>query len=84
MLELRDKNGKLLSDNFYWRNGKRDLDYTDINSLPDADVSVSARSTGKGSAILKLKNESSTVASFREQNVKSKWIILIFPLARFA
>ena len=62
VLELRDKNGKLLSDNFYWRNGKRDLDYTDINSLPDADVSVSARSTGKGSAILKLKNESSTVA----------------------
>ncbi len=27
-LELTDANGNLISDNFYWRNGVTDLDYT--------------------------------------------------------
>lgn len=62
VLELRDKDGNLLSDNFYWRNGKKDLDYTAINSLPEAKVSVTAKRTDDGKATLYLKNEGNTVA----------------------
>lgn len=38
-LELTDADGNLLSENFYWRNGVRDLDYTQLNTLPEADLS---------------------------------------------
>ena len=62
VLELRDAEGNLLSDNFYWRNGEKDLDYTAINSLPEAKVSVTARPTGEGKAVLTLRNEGGTVA----------------------
>ncbi len=61
-LELSDKDGNRLSDNFYWRNGRDELDYTAINSLPQADVTVTAIPDGDGKCTLKLKNESQTVA----------------------
>ena len=61
-LELLDSNGEKLSDNFYWRNGKEELDYKAINSLPQADVMVSAFTTGEGKGVIKLKNKSGTVA----------------------
>ncbi|RYY57878.1 MAG: beta-mannosidase [Chitinophagaceae bacterium] len=40
-LELLDKNGKLLSENFYWRNGSKELDYTPLNTLPPVKLSFS-------------------------------------------
>lgn len=61
-LELLDNAGNNLSDNFYWRNGEKELDYTDINMLPEAKVSVTATPAGDGKGVIKLKNESSTVA----------------------
>lgn len=62
VLELFGSNGDRLSDNFYWRNGNKELDYTAINTLPQAHVSVTATPSGNGKAILRLKNESNTVA----------------------
>ena len=46
----------------YWRNGKNELDYKKINSLPQANVSVTAVRNGDGKCVLKLKNESESVA----------------------
>lgn len=62
VLELRDAAGNLLSDNFYWRNGEKDLDYTAINSLPQGNVSVTATPAGEGKASIKLRNDGKTVA----------------------
>ncbi len=67
-LELKDANDKLLSENFYWRNGVNDLDYTALNTLPKADISVKMEEQksdqGKGDLSLRfiLKNNSKTVA----------------------
>lgn len=61
-LSLRDADGNLLSDNFYWHNSAKELDYTAINTLPDAKVSVTATPTGDGRARLTLRNDSKTVA----------------------
>ncbi|MFT3903018.1 MAG: glycoside hydrolase family 2 TIM barrel-domain containing protein [Niabella sp.] len=65
-LELRDAEGKLLSENFYWRNGVKELDYTALNSLPAANLSCTL--VGKESVsgtmklTLSLKNNARTVA----------------------
>jgi hypothetical protein len=39
-LKLSDKNGKLVSDNFYWRGNKR-TDFTAINKLPTVNLKTS-------------------------------------------
>jgi len=65
-LELKDSTGKLLSDNFYWRNGVKDLDYTALNTLPAADLSCTLMSKEVADGNTKLsvlvKNHSRTVA----------------------
>lgn len=62
VLELRDGGGNLVSENFYWRNGARELDYTDINALPQANIKAVADASAPGMFTLRLKNEGSTVA----------------------
>ena len=64
-LEMSDASGKLLSDNFYWRNGEKDLDYTALSSLPKADVACRLLETpkpGSGKLKLLLTNRSQTVS----------------------
>jgi len=65
-LELKDKTGKLLSDNFYWRNGVKDLDYTALNTLPAADLTcmLVSKEVADGDAKLSVlvKNHGGTVA----------------------
>jgi hypothetical protein len=41
-LKLTDKDGKLLSDNFYWRSNNKS-DYSTLNSLPHVDLKVSTK-----------------------------------------
>jgi hypothetical protein len=43
-LKLTDKNGKLVSDNFYWRGNKR-TDFTALNNLKKVDLRVSYKMT---------------------------------------
>ena len=63
-LELTDAKGDLLSENFYWRNGVRDLDYTLLNTLPEADLSCRLvdKSMADGKMKIAMKNNSSMVA----------------------
>ncbi len=61
-LQLRDSEGNLLSENFYWRNGSKELDYTALGSLPEADVRCRVLSAKRGRAEIELSNESGTVA----------------------
>lgn len=78
-LELKDAEGKLISENFYWRNGVNDLDYTDLNELPETYLSMSVhkevdKDKGIGIMHLRIKNNSSTVSfgnRFRIVNRKS-------------
>ena len=62
VLKLTDNDGNTISDNFYWRNGREELDYKALNSLPQANISVTATPVANGKGVLKLKNESNTVA----------------------
>lgn len=41
-LKLTDKNGKLLSDNFYWRSNNKS-DYTSLNHLPHVNLKVNTK-----------------------------------------
>ncbi|RYD92865.1 MAG: beta-mannosidase, partial [Sphingobacteriales bacterium] len=43
-LKLKDKAGKLVSDNFYWRGNKRS-NYTGLGSLPQVNLKVSSKTT---------------------------------------
>lgn len=65
-LDLKDADGKLISENFYWRNGVNDLDYTALNSLPEADITCELVQQkvvdGKGRIEVKITNNSGTVA----------------------
>ena len=62
-LQLRDSDGMLLSENFYWRNARKELDYTDLNSLPAADVQCRILSNMKhGRMQMEVSNHSATVA----------------------
>ena len=63
-LELTDAGGNLLSENFYWRNGVDDLDYTLLNTLPEAQLSCRLvdKSMSNGKMKIGLKNNSETVA----------------------
>lgn len=64
-LELTDAKGRLLSDNFYWRNGVKYLDYTPLNTLPEAELScklIDKSGVAKGKVKLEIRNHSKTVA----------------------
>lgn len=63
-LELTDGKGNLLSDNFYWRNGVKDLDYTALNTLPEADLSCKLvkQIAEEGKLVLRIKNNAATIA----------------------
>ncbi len=67
-LELEDEDGRLLSENFYCRNGVNELDYKDLIMLPAADLSIEVveshgkREDGVGVIQLEMKNNSTTVA----------------------
>ena len=63
-LELTDVKGNLISENFYWRNGVNDLDYTLLNTLPEADLSCRLvdKSMSDGKMKIVVKNNSGTVA----------------------
>jgi hypothetical protein len=58
------ENGKIVSDNFYWR-GKEEGNYKALNRLPGADLSVTSnvlRTNGQWRLTLKLVNRSQTPA----------------------
>jgi hypothetical protein len=65
-LELKDAAGKLLSNNFYWRNGTKELDYTALNTLPKANISCkvvgNSSAANTGLITVSVKNNSQTVA----------------------
>lgn len=65
-LELTDENGNLVANNFYWHNVKKALDYTALNSLPNAKVSCRLKEiSNKGKTTnlqVLIKNESTTIA----------------------
>ena len=46
-LKLKDKNGKLISENNYWRGNDR-RDFTALNQLPKAELKVSSKMEQKG------------------------------------
>jgi len=65
-LELTDEKGKLISDNFYWRNGINEEDFTSLNTFPEANVSCSLmdkeHKSDKEQIILRFKNNSNSIA----------------------
>lgn len=61
-LELTDEDGNLLSDNFYWRNGEQELDYSALQALPKADISGEIVESTVDGMTLNVKNNSATVA----------------------
>ena len=63
-LELIDAKGNLISENFYWRNGVNDLDYTLLNTLPEVALSCRLvdKSMSDGKMKIVVKNNSGTVA----------------------
>ena len=63
-LELLDAAGNLISDNFYWRNGEKELDYTPLNDLKEVKLTCELADGGiaDGKMTLRLTNNSATVA----------------------
>jgi hypothetical protein len=64
-LKLSDKNGKLVSDNFYWRGNKR-TDFTAINKLPTVNLKTSysiKHQDGKYFMDVRVVNPASTPAA---------------------
>jgi hypothetical protein len=65
-LELTDKKGDLISDNFYWRNGIDEQDFTLLNTLPEVNLTCSLvdkkQEDNKIQITLLLKNNSNSVA----------------------
>lgn len=61
-LQLTDKNGKLLSENFYWRNGVQELDYSELQKLPKANITCENINKSDSTVTVKVKNNSNTVA----------------------
>ncbi|MDP4240575.1 MAG: discoidin domain-containing protein, partial [Bacteroidota bacterium] len=63
-LKLKDADGKLLSENFYWR-GNDNKDFTALNSLPAVNLKSSvkiSRVAGKYKIDAKINNPTATVA----------------------
>lgn len=73
-LELTDAEGNLLSENFYWRNGVKELDYTSLNTLPEADLSCRLvdKSMADGKMKIAVKNNSGTVAFANRMRLVNK------------
>ena len=74
-LELTDAGGNLLSENFYWRNGVRDLDYTLLNTLPEVELScqlVDKSELSNGKVKIALKNNAETVAFANRMRLVNK------------
>lgn len=65
-LELKDKNKKLLSENFYWRNGIEDLNYNDLNNVSEANITAELaerkNTDGKEIITFSINNKSKNVA----------------------
>lgn len=65
-LKLNDKKGKLISENFYWRNGINDLDYKALNNLEEAKVSCTLIEKIQENKLVKvkfvIKNNSKVIA----------------------
>ncbi|RYX82284.1 beta-mannosidase [bacterium] len=64
-LELKSSNGRVLSDNFYWRSTKNS-DYTDINSMPRVNLDVRSQTVVKGDKCIvttKITNPASSPAA---------------------
>lgn len=63
-LKLTDASGKLISENFYWRNGEKDLDYRDLLKLPETNVKATIENLNKaeGKFTVVLENKSNTVS----------------------
>jgi hypothetical protein len=64
-LELTDEQDRVVSGNFYWRNGKNPDDYTALNLLPEAVLSTDytgERENGNYRINYSIQNEASTVA----------------------
>ena len=61
---MRDSDGRLISDNFYWRNSDIELDYKSLATLPEADITTTLVSAdaAKGTATVIIENHSATVA----------------------
>ena len=73
-LELRNKEGKLLNDNFYWLENKQG-DCKDLNSLPQAEVSMDIVSKSQDkvfTAEITLKNGSNSVSLLNKLKLKEK------------
>lgn len=84
-LELKDKSGKLISDNFYWRGNKR-KDFTALNSLPKVNLKVNSKliqANGKYFIHAQISNPVSSAGvafGIRVQAVKSKTKEQILPV----
>ena len=61
-LTLTAADGTLLSENFYWRNGNGELDYQQLNTLPQCKVTSEVSEVSDGTFTLTLQNASATVA----------------------
>jgi hypothetical protein len=62
VLELRDAEGRLLSDNFYWHNGTDDLNYQALDKLPANTPEVKVVEKTQGKVVITLSNNKQTVA----------------------
>lgn len=62
VLELRDAEGRLLSDNFYWHNGTDDLNYQALDKLPANTPEVKVVEKAHGKVVITLSNNKQTVA----------------------
>lgn len=75
-LQLKDKTGKLISDNFYWRGNKR-KDFTALSELPKVNLKVTSKvvqANGKYFITAQITNPASSPAvafGIRVQAVKS-------------
>ncbi|WP_222840306.1 galactose-binding domain-containing protein [Echinicola rosea] len=61
-LELAGSQGNKLSENFYWRNGVKDLDYTGLNTLPSAHLTCKLEERNGKQFWVSILNTSETVA----------------------
>ena len=57
-LQLTDADGQMLTENMYWTNTQKDLDYTPLNQLAEARLTVEQ----EGRHALRLKNQTKRVA----------------------
>lgn len=75
-LELTDAEGKLISDNFYWRNGIKEQDFTDLNTLPEARLSCTLidqkTDGGKGRMTIRVKNNANSIAFANRLRLQNK------------